>query len=73
MDFVNIDSTDSNNPDEKHTQDNPDDIFTFLSTKFPPNAADIPKKKIASENANSISDTSHVIICAISSLRSDQQ
>jgi hypothetical protein len=57
----------------KNIQDNPDAFFTFLSTKFPPNAADIPKKNIASENANSMDETSHSIIIAISSLINDQQ
>ena len=38
-------------------QDNPDDILTFFSTKLPAKAADIPKKNIAKENANSIDET----------------
>ena len=54
-------------------QDNPDDILTFFSTKLPANAADIPKKNIAKENANSIDETLQFINSAISSLSNDQQ
>ena len=54
-------------------QDNPDDALTFFSTKLPANAADIPKKNIAKEKANSIDETPQFINSAISSLSNDQQ
>ena len=43
-------------PNPKHKVDSTDDNFTFFSTRLPKNAADIPKKKIARENAHSIVD-----------------
>jgi hypothetical protein len=54
---VIIATIDSNSPDEKNAQAIPAAAFTFLSTKLPPKAADIPKKKMASEKANSIFET----------------
>ena len=60
-------------PNVKNVQDNPDDALTFFSTKLPANAADIPKKNIANENANSIDETLQFISRDISSLINDQQ
>ena len=39
-------------PTEKHIQDIKELLCISFSTNFPANAADIPKKKIANENAH---------------------
>ena len=60
-------------PDTKNKHDTPDAYLTFFSTNLPPNAADMPKKKIARENANYIEGTEHPITSAMSPFRRLQQ
>ncbi len=73
IDWLYIDIIESIKPNVKNMQDNPDEALTFFSTKLPANAADIPKKNIAKEKANSIDETLQFINSAISSLSNDQQ
>jgi hypothetical protein len=68
-----IERTESSKPDTKQHNDVTDASLTFLSTKLPPKAADMPKKNIANEKANSIADTEHPISEAISPFSRLQQ
>lgn len=60
-------------PTEKHIQATNDDLCMFLSTNFPANAADIPRKKIANEKAQPTENWLIPIASAIVSLNVDQQ
>lgn len=71
--FKYIAIIDNTRPDTKHIVDNSEDFLTFFSTKLPPKAADIPKKKIANEKQISIEATLQPIDVAISSFNNDQQ
>ena len=55
------------------TQETTEAAVTFFSTNLPPKAADMPRKKMASEKANSISLTEQPTSVAMSPFRSDQQ
>ena len=64
---------DTSNPAPKKSPEVVVANVTFFSTKRPPNAADIPRKKIAKEKANSMDETGHSIREAMSALSRLQQ
>ena len=60
-------------PNVKNIHATSDDLWIFFSTIFPANAADIPRKNIAKENAHPTANVLIPIWVAIASLNVDQQ
>ena len=60
-------------PIEKHIHDTSELLWMFFSTSFPANAADIPRKNIAIENAQPTANGVISIFSAMASLNVDQQ